>query len=77
MTSIALIFGCLALSAFFSGSETALLRLREADLAPEDPERPGPVAASIRELLSSSAPLRLAPACSSSISSEAGRSQIL
>ena len=56
-TSIVLISFCLVLSAFFSGSETALLRLREADLAPEDPERPGPVAASIRELLSSTSRL--------------------
>ncbi|MCH2173017.1 hemolysin family protein [Myxococcota bacterium] len=56
-TSIVLIIACLVLSAFFSGSETALLRLREADLAPEDPERPGPVAASIRELLASTSRL--------------------
>jgi CBS domain containing-hemolysin-like protein len=56
-TSIVLIIICLFLSAFFSGSETALLRLREADLAPEDPERPGPVAASIRELLASTSRL--------------------
>ena len=56
-TSIVLIIACLFLSAFFSGSETALLRLREADLAPEDPERPGPVAASIRELLASTSRL--------------------
>jgi len=56
-TSIVLIIICLILSAFFSGSETALLRLREADLAPEDPERPGPVAASIRELLASTSRL--------------------
>jgi len=55
--SIILILVCLVLSAFFSGSETALLRLREADLAPEDPDRPGPVAASIHELLSSTSRL--------------------
>jgi CBS domain containing-hemolysin-like protein len=55
--SIVLILGCLFLSAFFSGSETALLRLREVDLTPEDPARPGPVAAAIRELLSSTSRL--------------------
>lgn len=57
MTSVLLVLLCLVLSAFFSGSETALLRLREADLTPEDPERPGPVVASIRELLSSTSRL--------------------
>jgi CBS domain containing-hemolysin-like protein len=57
MGTLALILVCLLLSAFFSGSETALLRLREADLAPEDPDRPGPVTASIQELLSSTSRL--------------------
>jgi CBS domain containing-hemolysin-like protein len=57
VVTIAIIVGCLLLSAFFSGSETALLRVREADLAPEDPDRPGPVAASIRELLASTSRL--------------------
>jgi len=57
VASIALIVVCLLLSAFFSGSETALLRVREADLAPEDPDRPGPVTASIRELLASTSRL--------------------
>ena len=57
MVSIALIVVCLLLSAFFSGSETALLRVREADLVPEDPDRPGPVTASIRELLGSTSRL--------------------
>ena len=57
MTSVVLVLVCLVLSAFFSGSETALLRLREADLTPEDPDRPGPVVASIRELLSSTSRL--------------------
>jgi CBS domain containing-hemolysin-like protein len=57
MGTLTLILVCLLLSAFFSGSETALLRLREADLAPEDPDRPGPVTASIQELLSSTSRL--------------------
>jgi len=57
VVSIALIVVCLLLSAFFSGSETALLRIREADLVPEDPDRPGPVTASIRELLGSTSRL--------------------
>ncbi len=55
MTSILLIAICLVLSAFFSGSETALLRLREADIEAE--ERPGPVGAAIRVLVSSTSRL--------------------
>ncbi len=57
MISITIVAGCLVLSAFFSGSETALLRLREADLTPDDPDRPGPATAAIRELLASTSRL--------------------
>jgi putative hemolysin len=57
MTELLVILGCLTLSAFFSGSETALLRLRSDDL--DDPERRGhgPSVPAIRELLRSTSRL--------------------
>jgi len=54
--SIALIAACLVGSAFFSGSETALLRLRGAELGAFD-EEPGPSASAVRALLRSTSRL--------------------
>jgi putative hemolysin len=49
--ALAVIIGCLALSAFFSGSETALLRLRSHELEEEIEARKGPAALAARDLL--------------------------
>jgi putative hemolysin len=54
--SIALILLCLVASAFFSGSETALLRLRGHDLDALE-EETGPAASATRELLRSTSRL--------------------
>lgn len=56
MESIVLILFCLVGSAFFSGSETALLRLRGADLDALERE-PGPAASATRELVRSTSRL--------------------
>ena len=56
MESIALILACLVGSAFFSGSETALLRLRGPELDSLEHE-PGPAASAARELLRSTSRL--------------------
>jgi putative hemolysin len=48
---------CLLLSAFFSGSETALFRLRSHDVEKEVVEARGPSAVAVRDLLSSSSRL--------------------
>ncbi len=55
--SLAIIVGCLALSAFFSGSETALLRLRHHELEEEIDAKRGPAALAIRDLLRSTSRL--------------------
>jgi putative hemolysin len=55
--AILIIVACLAASAFFSGSETALFRLRAHDLDGEDKEAVGPADAAVRELTSSSSRL--------------------
>jgi CBS domain containing-hemolysin-like protein len=55
--SIFLILGCLVGSAFFSGSETALLRLRQSEVEGEEEARSGPATTAIRELLSSTSRL--------------------
>jgi len=55
--SIALIFGCLVGSAFFSGSETALLRLRQSELEGEPALEKGPATSAIRALLRSTSRL--------------------
>ena len=57
MGSIALIFGCLVGSAFFSGSETALLRLRQGELESEPAPETGPATSAIRALLRSTSRL--------------------
>jgi len=53
LTGIAVIIVCLALSAFFSTSETALLRMREHEIEADIKEARGPSAFAIRELLNS------------------------
>jgi len=55
-TVIAIIF-CLALSAFFSSSETALFRLRSHEMEEEMQGSSGPAAVAVRELISSSSRL--------------------
>ena len=53
MESIVIIVGCLVGSAFFSGSETALMRLRESEIEAEAERATGPSLHAIRELLRS------------------------
>jgi putative hemolysin len=55
--AILIILACLAASAFFSSSETALFRLRAHDLDGEDKEAVGPSDAAVRDLTSSSSRL--------------------
>jgi CBS domain containing-hemolysin-like protein len=55
--SIVLILACLLGSAFFSGSETALLRLRRSDVETEVERATGPAAFAIRDLLGSTSRL--------------------
>ncbi len=57
MTELIVILACLVCSAFFSGSETALLRLRAADLDEEARLARGPATPAIRELLRSTSRL--------------------
>jgi putative hemolysin len=57
VTQALIILACLAGSAFFSGSETALLRLRAEELAHRDDERAGPANSAIRALLKSTSRL--------------------
>ena len=53
VTGILLILLCLALSAFFSTSETALLRMKEHEIEADIREARGPSAFAIRDLLNS------------------------
>ncbi len=55
--SVLIIVACLAASAFFSGSETALFRLRSHDLDGENKESVGPADVAVRDLTSSSSRL--------------------
>jgi CBS domain containing-hemolysin-like protein len=57
MTALLVILGCFLLSAFFSGSETALLRLRASEVEREAKSARGPSAPAIRELLRSTSRL--------------------
>ena len=57
VASIVVIFICLALSAFFSSSETALFRIRSHDMEEEIKGSSGPAAVAVRELTSSSSRL--------------------
>jgi len=55
--AVLIIVACLAASAFFSSSETALFRLRSHDLDPENKEAVGPADLAVRDLMSSSSRL--------------------
>ena len=57
LVSILVIVLCLAASAFFSSSETALFRLREHDLEKEIESGNGPAAVAVRDLTSSTSRL--------------------
>ncbi len=57
MEIVALILACLVGSAFFSGSETALLRLGQSEVEAELEEARGPAAFAIRDLLHSTSRL--------------------
>jgi putative hemolysin len=52
-----LIFACIFLSAFFSGSETALLRLRKEQLEKDIKEAKGPTAFAVRDLVKNTSQL--------------------
>ena len=54
---IAIILACIVVSAFFSGSETALFRLRSHEIEKEIESARGPSAVAVRDLLSSSSRL--------------------
>jgi len=55
--SVLIIFACLAASAFFSGSETALFRLRSHDLDGDGRDSVAPADVAVRDLTSSSSRL--------------------
>ena len=57
LTFVLIVLACVVLSAFFSGSETALLRLREHELDRDIKEARGPAALAVRELLRSTSRL--------------------
>jgi putative hemolysin len=57
VSSLLLIFFCLALSAFFSGSETALLRLHPGEVEADVRGGRGPSAIAVRDLLASTSRL--------------------
>jgi len=54
---LAIVVGCIVVSAFFSGSETALFRLRSHEIEKEVETARGPSAVAVRDLLSSSSRL--------------------
>ena len=56
-TSVVIVLVCVALSAFFSGSETALLRLRSHELEEDVRAAHGPAAVAVRDLISSTSRL--------------------
>ena len=56
-TYVLIIVACLAASAFFSGSETALFRLRSHDIDEEIKQSGGPAAVAVRDLTASSSRL--------------------
>lgn len=57
LNELLVILGCFILSAFFSGSETALLRLRPSEVEREVRSARGPAAPAVRELLRSTSRL--------------------
>ena len=52
-----IVVGCIVVSAFFSGSETALFRLRSHEIEKEIESARGPAVVAVRDLLSSSSRL--------------------
>src|SRR5688572_27809100 len=56
-TALLIVLLCVGLSAFFSASETALMRLREHDIDEEVEKGNGPAALAIRDLVSSTSRL--------------------
>jgi len=56
-TALLIVILCIGLSAFFSASETALMRLREHDIDEEVEKGHGPAALAIRDLVSSTSRL--------------------
>ena len=57
LTALLIVVACIALSAFFSASETALLRLREHEIADDVEKGDGPAALAVRDLVSSTSRL--------------------
>ena len=57
VTYVAILVACLVLSAFFSGSETALLRVREHEIDDASETQKGPAIAAVRSLVSSTSRL--------------------
>ena len=57
MTYVGIVLTCLVASAFFSGSETALLRLRSHDIEKDVQAARGPAAVAVRDLLRSTSRL--------------------
>ena len=57
LTPALVILACLVLSAFFSGSETALMRLDSHDLSLDNDKGKGPTEVAVRDLLSSTSRL--------------------
>jgi putative hemolysin len=53
LTALIIVLVCIALSAFFSASETALMRLRDHEIEEDIDKRHGPSALAIRDLVSS------------------------
>ena len=52
-TALAIVLVCVALSAFFSAAETALMRLREHEIEEDIDKRHGPSALAVRDLVAS------------------------
>lgn len=57
LAALLIVVACIALSAFFSASETALLRLREHEIADDVEKGEGPAALAVRDLVSSTSRL--------------------
>ena len=57
LTYVAILVACLVISAFFSGSETALLRVREHEIDDANETQKGPATAAVRSLVSSTSRL--------------------
>jgi putative hemolysin len=57
IASLLIVLVCIALTAFFSAAETALLRLREHEIEEDVEKRRGPAALAVRDLVSSTSRL--------------------